>query len=152
MYSIILSCEVRWLSSDCEINVFYQKLLRWCILLYYYNIILLHNVYYIVLCGCSQPFGGHYNFQFEFGKQPKDTKSAAWTVSWIEVYCLIELSQVMNYLCRYNERLKLFLFGSCGLESHRTRCFFWLAKAMWCFIWKFVLSTLFRPNWNARLL
>ena len=48
---------------------------------YYYSIILLRKVYCIVFCGCSQPFGGVYNFQFEFGKQPKDTKSAAWTVS-----------------------------------------------------------------------
>ncbi|KAF6038344.1 TP63 [Bugula neritina] len=29
----------------------------------------------------SQPFPGSYNFQFEFGKQPKDTKSTAWTFS-----------------------------------------------------------------------
>jgi len=34
---------------------------------------------------CSQRFQGAYDFNFEFGKQPKDTKSAAWTVSVIRV-------------------------------------------------------------------
>ncbi|XP_067947722.1 cellular tumor antigen p53-like isoform X2 [Watersipora subatra] len=41
-----------------------------------------------------QPFGGAYNFQFEFGKQPKDTKSAAWTYSAImnKLYAQKDLS------------------------------------------------------------